>query len=169
LVTTRLIFFCRYHPFIQHLDVLKSESAWLSFMLYIGGLTFANKQPEKYLQIPNLIAIERFAKAVLDRYHLLATDIDGALQDVGSNGDIKPLLSCYQRLMVERDLGDGDLNKSEEIHRDSIFYFLLKNPLLQRTESEYEITKVRNCGKLVINCLLLTYSFSFTYITDSVF
>ena len=62
---------------------------------------------------------------------------------IASVGDIKPLLSCYQRLMIERDLGDGDLKKSEEIHRDSIYYALLKNPFLRQTKSEYEITKVR--------------------------
>ena len=91
--------------------------------------------PEKYLQIPNFVAAQRFAKAVLDRYHLCTTDIEDALLSIASDGDIKPLLSC--------DLGDGDLKKSEEIHSDSIYYALLKNPFLRQTKSEYEITKVR--------------------------
>ena len=114
-------------------------------MLYIGGLTFADQMPEKYLQIPNFVAAQRFASAVLDRYHLRITDIEEALQKITSNGDIKSLLNCYQRLMIERDLGDSDLNKSEEIHRDSIYYSFLKNPFLRQTKTEFEITKVRHC------------------------
>ena len=39
---------------IQHSDITTSKSSWLSFMLYVGGLTFADQMPDKQLQIPNL-------------------------------------------------------------------------------------------------------------------
>ena len=106
-------------------------------MLYVGGLTFANRMPDKQLQIPNLVAAQRFARAILNRYRLRTNDIKDALQKL-SNGDISILLGYYQRLMSVRDLE----NKSEEHHRDSFYYVLLKNPLLLEANAEFEITKV---------------------------
>jgi hypothetical protein len=122
-------------------DITNSKPTWLSFMLYVGGLTFAEENPKEYLQIPNLVASKRFIGAVLDRYNMRATDVDAAMSNIASDGDVRPLLGCYRRLMVERDVGDGDLNKSEEIHRDSIHYVLLKNPLLNRSKTEFVVTK----------------------------
>ena len=111
-------------------------------MLYVGGLTFANQMPDKQLQIPNLVAAQRFARAILNRYQLRTSDIKGALQKLAT-GDISTLLGYYQRLMSIRDIGDGDLkDKSEEHHRDSFYYALLKNPLLLEANAEFEITKV---------------------------
>ena len=112
-------------------------------MIGIGGLTFTEEDPKNFLRIPNFVAAQRFVEAVLDRYHLRATDIEEALSRIAENGNIKPLLRCYQNLMIERDLGDTDFRKSEEIHRDSIYYAFLKNPFLRQTAAEYEITKVR--------------------------
>jgi hypothetical protein len=78
----------------------------------------------------------------LDRYRLRTSDIKDALQKL-SNGDISMLLGYYQRLMSERDIGDNDLkNKSEEHHRDSFYFALLKNPLLLEANAEFEITRV---------------------------
>ena len=127
---------------IQHADITESKSSWLSFMLYVGGLTFSNQMPDKQLRIPNLVAAQRFAKAILNRYQLRTSDIKNALQR-SSTGDISMLLGYYQRLMSERDTSDSDLkNKSEEHHRDSFYYALLKNPLLLEANAEFEITRV---------------------------
>src|SRR5437764_1064627 len=60
---------------IQHTDITESKSSWLSFMLYVGGLTFSNQMPGKQLRIPNLVAAQRFAKAILNRYQLRTIDI----------------------------------------------------------------------------------------------
>jgi len=111
-------------------------------MLYVGGLTFANQMPDKQLQIPNLVAAQRFARAILNRYRLRTSDIKEALQKL-STGHISTLLGYYQRLMSERDTSDSDLkNKSEEHHRDSFYFALLKNPLLLEANAEFEVTKV---------------------------
>ncbi|CAJ0890033.1 2430_t:CDS:2, partial [Entrophospora sp. SA101] len=117
------------------------QPAWMSYMLYVGGLTFAEKSPEKQLQVPNLIAAQHFANAVLDHYGLHVSDITNALQKVVSTGDISELLGFYNRVMIKRDVGDDDLrNKLEEHHRDSFNYALLKNGLLQ-PNIEFEVTK----------------------------
>ena len=93
--------------------------------------------PDKYLQIPNLVAAQRFVSAILNRYQLRTSDIKDALQKL-STGDISTLLGYYQRLMSERDVGDKDLkDKSEEHHRDSFYYALLKNPLLLEANAEF--------------------------------
>jgi hypothetical protein len=120
-----------------------SEPAWLSFMRYVGGLTYADENPEKQLCVPNRVTLERFAKAVLDRYRLQAGDIKGALQSIASTGEVSTLLACYQGLMCQRDVGPSDFDKSEEHHRDSLYYALLKNPLLITASAEFEISKVR--------------------------
>ena len=108
-------------------------------MLYVGGLTFANQMPDKQLQIPNLVAAQRFAGAILSRYRLRTIDLKKALQELVSTGNISMALGLYQRLMSHRD---DDFNKSEEAHRDSFYYALLKNPLLLEANAEFEITKV---------------------------
>jgi len=130
-------------------DITESKYSWLSFMLYVGGLTFANQMPDKQLQIPNLVAAQCFARAILNRYRLRTSDIKDALQKL-SNGDISMLLGYYQRLMSERDVGDNDLKKKlEEHHRDSFYYTLLKNPLLLEANAEFEITKLpRSSGRI---------------------
>jgi len=85
----------------------------------------------------------------LNRYQLRTSDIKGALQKLAT-GDISTLLGYYQRLMSIRDIGDSDLkNKSEEHHRDSFYYALLKNPLLLEANAEFEITKSpRSSGRI---------------------
>src|SRR5271155_3001645 len=123
----------------QHTDIEESKPAWLSYMLYLGGLTFA---PNKTLCIPNLVAARRFVKAILERYRIQVCDVTGALQTIVTTGDISNLLGVYKRMMCLRDIGRGDLkNKGEEHHRDSIAYTLLRNPLLHST-TEFEVSWV---------------------------
>ncbi|KAL1919970.1 uncharacterized protein VTP21DRAFT_1116 [Calcarisporiella thermophila] len=119
----------------------KSEAAWLSFMRYIGGLTYDSQRPEKYLRIPNNITLKQFALAILDRYQLRVTDIESALQSIASSGNILHLMSCYQRLMSSRDVGYDDFKKNEEQHRDSLYFSVFKNPLLRQRSVEFRITK----------------------------
>ncbi|RUS13043.1 LOW QUALITY PROTEIN: hypothetical protein BC937DRAFT_86442, partial [Endogone sp. FLAS-F59071] len=131
-----------------HIDITESKTSWLSFMLYVGGLTFANHMPDKQLKIPNLVAAQRFARGILNRYQLRVSDIKGALQKLAT-GDISTLLGHYQRLMSIRDVGEDDLRKkSEENHRDSFYYALLMNPLLLDAHVEFEITKSSSRGRV---------------------
>ncbi|CAG8621832.1 11156_t:CDS:2, partial [Paraglomus occultum] len=112
-------------------DATRNKEAWLSFMRYAGGLTYAKEEPGKQLQIPNLVQVQRFAMAVLDRYQLRVMDIEEGLRKIATTGDISQLLGCYERLMSQRDVDYSDFDKNEEHHRDSIYYTLLRNPLLQ--------------------------------------
>ncbi|RUP43713.1 hypothetical protein BC936DRAFT_136827 [Jimgerdemannia flammicorona] len=116
--------------FADLMNTKDNVSTWLSFMRYMGGLTYADEMPEKHLQFPNLIALQRLGAAVLNRYDLRESDITGALQKIASTGDISELLACYQRMMSKRDVFFKDFQKSEEHHRDSICYAILKNPIL---------------------------------------
>lgn len=117
-------------------------------MRYAGGLTYA-EEPGKQLQIPNLVQVQRFTMAVLGRYQLEKTDIDAALKEIETIGDISKLLRCYEKLMSQRDVGYDDLDKSEENHRDSVFATLFKNPFLQG-HVESKVTKA-SMRKIVSN------------------
>ncbi|RUS15345.1 hypothetical protein BC937DRAFT_92562 [Endogone sp. FLAS-F59071] len=118
----------------------KNKEAWLSFMRYAGGLTYAEEEPGKQLRIPNLVQVQRFTMAVLERYQLEKTDINAALRKIGTIGDVSKLLRCYETLMSQQDVGYDDFDKEEESHRDSIFLILFKNPLLQG-HVEFKVTK----------------------------
>ena len=109
-------------------------------MLYHGGLTFYPKNPANYLIIPNKIAEERIAKAVLGRYGL-RNSLISTLDSLKSNGAIRPVLSCYRDFMLQRDVGYSDFNKSEEFHRDSFYFSLLRNPSLN-PRVEFPLTLV---------------------------
>jgi hypothetical protein len=112
---------------------------WRSLMLYCGGLTFDPKDPAHSLKIPNLIAAERIAEAVLEKYQLRET-LSSALKGLDIDGDIQPVLRCYRNLMIQRDVHENDFRKSEETHRDSFYFSLLKNPAL-RPHAEFQLTK----------------------------
>ena len=112
--------------FSQHRNSEQSRSSWCSLMLYQGGLTFYPGDPAKYLKISNRIAEMRIARAILDKYGL-RDSLVSMLDSIISDGNIQPVLSCYRDLMVQRDIGYRDFNKSEEIHRDSFFFSLLRN------------------------------------------
>ncbi|CAG8557095.1 3390_t:CDS:2 [Ambispora gerdemannii] len=143
-----------------HMDITKSRPVWLSYMFHVGCLSFTDEMTEKQLQIPNLVAAQRFANAVLDRFELRASDIMDALQKIVSIEDISDLLGFYQRMMSKRDVSDNDLrDKLEEHHRDS-FTFADKTGspnsigridlLIKTNTSRITITK---CKALRINFL----------------
>jgi hypothetical protein len=121
-------------------DVEHSRPAWRSLMLCYGGLTFDPKDPAHNLRIPNLVAAERIAGAVLEKYDLRET-LDCALEGLKINGDMRPVLRCYRKLMVQRDVHANDFRKSEETHRDSFYFSLLRNPSL-RPRVEFKLIKL---------------------------
>jgi hypothetical protein len=97
--------------------------------------------PKNYLKIPNKIAAKRIATAVIRKYRL-GESLNIALSDLAKNGDLKPVLSCYRKMMVQRDVGISDLkNKTEEVHRDSFYFTLLQNHCLKPT-LEFNVVKV---------------------------
>ena len=110
-------------------------------MLYFGGLTFSAENPKQYLKIPNAVSARRIAEAVLHKYGLLKS-LNSALRFLEDDGDIGRVLSCYRDLMVMRDVAPNDLNKSEEIHRDSFYFTLLQNHF-HHPLPEFKVTKVR--------------------------
>ncbi|KAG0302991.1 hypothetical protein BGZ97_002082 [Linnemannia gamsii] len=57
-----------------------------SAICFIGGLTFCGDS--KQLQIPNLIAAERFGNATLDRLKLRLEDVDLASWNIVSSGNV---------------------------------------------------------------------------------
>ena len=117
-------------------------------MLHIGGLTF--KRGVKQLQVPNLIAGERFGKASLDRFGLRLEDVGLAFKNIVSTGDIRQAFALYRKTMSARDVGSSDFEKMEEHHRDSFYYSLLGNshPSLRKVEIEVKITKVGGNGEI---------------------
>ena len=122
-------------------DIEQSQSAWRSIMLHYGGLTFYLDDPANYLKIPNSVAAKRIASVVLERYGLQQS-LNAALKDLETNGKIQPVLSCYQDLMIQRDVGTKDFEASETIHRDSFYFSLVRNALF-RPNVEFALTKVR--------------------------
>jgi len=111
-------------------------------MLHIGGLTFCGDS--KQLQIPNLVAAERFGNATLDRLKLRLEDVDLAFRNIVSSGNVRQAFALYKRTMEIHDVGDSDFKKTEENHRDSFHYALLGNshPSLRKLGLETQITKV---------------------------
>lgn len=111
-------------------------------MICFGGLTFYAEDPKHFLKIPNVIAAQRIAESVLQKYGLLES-LPSALNLVQTDGNIRPLLSCYQDLMVQRDVGYSDFNKSEDIHRDSFYFTLIQNHF-HRPHPEFKVTRSDN-------------------------
>jgi hypothetical protein len=60
------------------------------------------KDPAHYLKVPNLVAAERIAEAVLEKYEL-RDNLRSVLERLEIDGDIRPVLRCYRDLMVQRD------------------------------------------------------------------
>ena len=118
-------------------------------MLYFGGLTFYPEDPAHCLQIPNAIAAKRIAETVLEKYGLRES-LNSALEFLKTDGDIRPVLSCYRDLIVQRDVGYSDYAASEQIHRDSFYFSLLRNASLS-PQAEFQLTKVRAIPGLQIN------------------
>jgi hypothetical protein len=110
-------------------------------MVYVGALTFDQKDPGNYLKIPNKVAARRIAEAVLERYKL-SISLGVALQTLVQDGDIERVLSCYRDLMTQRDVNLKDLtNQNEAYHRDSFYFCLLRNHHLF-PRAEFKVTKV---------------------------
>jgi len=117
-------------------------------MLYFGGLTFYQEDPAHYLQISNAIAAKRIAQTVLEKYGLRES-LNSALEFLEIDGDIRLVLSCYYDLMVQRDVGYSDFEASEQVHRDSFYFSLLRNASL-RPHAEFMTTKVSQYSTLVV-------------------
>ena len=108
-------------------------------MIYFGGLTFYAEDPKHFLKIPNAIAARRIAESVLQKYELLGS-LPTALNLLKTNGDLRSLLSCYQDLMVQRDVGCSDFEKQEDVHRDSFYFTLIQNHFY-RPQPEFQVTR----------------------------
>jgi len=78
---------------------------------------FDSKCPEKFLRIPNKVAVKRIAKAVLENYKL-DKSLEVALQDLTANGNMDRVLSCYRDLMTQRDNVKALTDRTEANHRD---------------------------------------------------
>lgn len=108
----------------------------------MGGLTFDSHNPSNLLKIPNFVAAQRFGHALLSRIGLYSS-MTNALRFLSENGNIKDVLTGYRRLMQQRDVGSFAFGKTEEDHRDSIWYAILENPALT-PKAEYQVRKVRS-------------------------
>lgn len=120
-------------------DIRTSQPAWRSLLIYFGALTFYAEDPGHFLKISNAISARRIGKTVLQQYELL-NSLDTALGLLEINGDIRPVLACYQCLMVKRDVGFNDFEKNETIHRDSFYFSLVLNHFLQ-PHPEFPVTR----------------------------
>jgi hypothetical protein len=110
-------------------------------MIYFGGFTFDQENPATHLKIPNEVAANRIAVAVLERFNVRQS-FQFALQILADDGNIEPTLVCYCDLMTQRDVTHKELTEtSEENHRDS-FYFCLKLNYYLLPHVEFELIKV---------------------------
>lgn len=108
-------------------------------MIYFGALTFYAENPKYFLKIPNAISARRIGEAVLQKYELLGS-LYTALGLLETDGNIRPVLACYRRLMIKRDVGLNDFQKNETIHRDSFYFSLILNHFLQ-PHPEFPVTR----------------------------
>ncbi|KAF8984472.1 hypothetical protein BGZ46_007936 [Entomortierella lignicola] len=135
-------------------DIATSKPAWLSYMLHIGGLTFSRKT--KNLEVPNLVAAERFGKAVLDRAGLRYEDVSLAYKNIVSTGNISQVLRLYRQTMCKIDVGIDAFKKEEEHHRNSFYHALLGNtlPSLRDIGLEVNVSKPARQGTGRIDMLI---------------
>jgi len=126
----------------QASELTKSKAAWLSYMVYLNGLTFCVRK--KALRIPNLVAAERFGSAILHSHDVSLKDVDGAFRLLIKDGYIDRIVGLYSRGMRQRDVRANDLEKNEERHCNSMRFALLANihPSLRQVGVETTITKV---------------------------
>jgi len=110
-------------------------------MIYSGGLTFDSEDPTKFIKIPNLIAAQRFGKALFDRLGIYES-MEAALQTLSATGAPDQFLRVYLKLMREHDAGKHAFNKNEEVHRDLLWIDMLDNPSLTAS-AEFKVVKVR--------------------------
>jgi len=124
-------------------------------MVYMGGLTFDSHDPSKLLKIPNRAAAKRFGYALLNRTGVY-TSGKSALYSLLKNGNIKPVLNAYIRLVRERDCGNLGFSKTETDHRDSIWFTILENPAI-KPNAEYEVRKVSSPLICYVATVMLTH------------
>jgi hypothetical protein len=98
-------------------------------MVYMGGLTPDSDDPSNFLKIPNLVAAKRFGSALLDR-HGLYSSMKNALYSLARTGNPMNVLAGYCHLMRQRDVIGDAFKKTEEHHRDSIWFTILENPAI---------------------------------------
>ncbi|KAF9103236.1 hypothetical protein BGX27_010669, partial [Mortierella sp. AM989] len=122
-------------------ELAKSEAAWLSYMVHLGGLTFCLRK--KALRIPNLVVAERFGNAILHRYQASLEDVNDAFKSLIEHGYIDRVLGLYARGMQQHDIRAHDLKKKEEDHCRSMYFTFLTNihPSLRKVGVETTITK----------------------------
>jgi hypothetical protein len=96
-------------PKSNRLAISRPANRHGSAICFIGGLTFCGDS--KQLQIPNLIAAERFGNATLDRLKLRLEDVDLASWNIVSSGNVRQAFALYKRTMEIRDVGDSDFKK----------------------------------------------------------
>ncbi|KAF9299259.1 hypothetical protein BGZ74_008996, partial [Mortierella antarctica] len=122
-------------------ELARSKAAWLSYMVHLGGLTFC--VGKKGLRIPNLVAAERFGRAILHRHEATLEDVHGAFRLLIDDGNIDKILGLYARGLQEHDVGIHDFKKKEEDHCNSMRFTLLANihPSLRKVGVETTITK----------------------------
>jgi len=77
---------------------------------------------------------------VLEKYGLRES-LNAVLQNLEIDGDIEPVLNRYRNLMVQRDVGYSNYSASEQTHRDSFYFSLLRNATL-RPRAEFQATMV---------------------------
>jgi hypothetical protein len=94
-----------------------------------------------HLKIPNRVAENRIARAVLDRYDL-RNSLKVALRHLLDDGELDRTLGCYRELMIQRDVTGDDLTRTTEAnHRDSFYFSLLRNHFLV-PHAEFNVIKV---------------------------
>ncbi|KAG0023833.1 hypothetical protein BGZ81_007912 [Podila clonocystis] len=127
--------------YLQADELARSREAWLSYMVYLGGLTFCVNK--KALRIPNLVAAERFGSAILHRHHASLEDVTDALRLLTEDGNIDTIIGLYARGMQQHDVGAHGFKKKEEYHCKSMRFALLCNihPSLRKVGVETTITK----------------------------
>ncbi|KAF9186305.1 hypothetical protein BGZ49_004197, partial [Haplosporangium sp. Z 27] len=128
-------------PFDETGELARSKAAWLSYMVHFGGLTFC--LGKKALRIPNLVAADRFGRAILDRHNATLEDVHGAFKVLVEDGNIDKITGLFARGMKQHDVGMHDFRKKEEDHCNSMRFTLLANihPSLRNVDVETIITK----------------------------
>ena len=110
-------------------------------MVYMGGLTFDSHEPSKWLKLTNLVAGLRSGYAILSRVGLYDS-MTNALHILSVDRSVNEVLTGDRTLMLQRDVGYCSSGKSEEQHRDSIWYAILEGPAVV-PRAKYRVSKVR--------------------------
>ncbi|KAN0079155.1 putative AAA-ATPase domain containing protein [Elaphomyces granulatus] len=115
-------------------NVNNDRSVWLSLMVYLGGFTFDPEDPCEKLRVPNLIAAERFAHAVLPRFVGEMDSLKAAFEACMLTGDVLGPLKHVQKLMCQIDIHYKHFEHGEDIHRNRFccctnFYPYLMDPV----------------------------------------